>query len=133
MIFSRIYANALLIFGLGVTCTVQAGSASVEMTAAGLLRDCQEFLSVNDKNYKPSLIGARNSGRCLGNLDFVITALEFLDTNPDKPLVCLPKTFTNGELARITVKYIEDNPTVMHKPRSHVMATAIGIAYKCKG
>jgi hypothetical protein len=130
MNFLRASVKIFLIYCLAMPYAVYG--ESIDTTGAGLLRDCELFLdSTKNGNVITRLTDAQRSGRCLGNADMVFTALRFLDTDPDKRLLCLPSNVTLSEVIRITVKYIEDNPKMMHEPRSNVMTIAVGSAYKC--
>jgi hypothetical protein len=50
-------------------------------------------------------------------------------------LICLPKEKpqTVGQLARIVVKYLEDNPKQLHEPAASLATVALSKAFPCKG
>lgn len=129
----HIYAsNTLLICYLatpGITYAVD-----IDSTGAGLLRDCQEFISTRNHNETATLVDSIHSGRCLGNADYVTQAVSFYNKqrDPRKAAVCMPPNITLGEIIRVTIKFIENNPDMMHQHRATVMSIAMADTYRCK-
>jgi hypothetical protein len=77
---------------------------------------------------------------CLGYVDGFTegVALERLyagskeKQKPSAPF-CIPEDVENGQMVRIVLKYVRDNPTDAHMSTSLLMMDALGKAYPCPG
>ena len=100
-----------------------------------LLRECKETLSSTYQGCEPAI----SSMHCLGYLDGLVDMNDIFKSNvlksPSQALICLPKDkqVTVGELARIVVKYLEDNPKQLHESAAALATVALGKAFPCKG
>jgi hypothetical protein len=100
-----------------------------------LLRECKETLSGTYQGCEPAI----SSMHCLGYLDGLVDMNDIFKSNvlknPSQGLICLPKDkrVTVGELAKIVVKYLEDNPTQLHESAGALATVALGKAFPCKG
>ena len=67
---------------------------------------------------------------CNGYFEGVQTGLN-LSGGLDKGFFCLPESGTADEMAHIFVKYVRDNPKVMHEHISVALILAFRDAYPC--
>ncbi len=100
-----------------------------------LLRECKETLAGTYQGCEPAI----SSMHCLGYIDGLVDMNDIFKSNvlksSSQALICLPKEkrVTVGELARIVVKYLEDNPTQLHESAAALATVALGKAFPCKG
>jgi len=45
---------------------------------------------------------------------------------------CVPKEVTLGQLARVVVKFLKDNPAILHENRTALIIMALKNAYPCR-
>ncbi|MFV3283168.1 Rap1a/Tai family immunity protein [Pseudomonas sp. NY15356] len=111
-----------------VLAGVVAGSCTV--SAAGhdgneLLRNCKEFI-------KDGSFDALLAGECTGLIRGVASTVYFYsgDLKNDEKF-CMPDDVTNGQVARIVIKYLEDNPKILNRPDMALVWEALIDAYPC--
>lgn len=98
-----------------------------------LLEHCQQVMRVVDaessKNTNP--VGA---GQCLGMLEGVRSTMTILHTAlPENYRICFPKNgISNGQAARIVIKFLEDNPAILNQDATFLSLLAFKEAYPCK-
>ena len=99
-----------------------------------LLRECKETQNDTYQGCEPAI----SSMHCLGYIDGLVDMNDIYKSNVLKgsspALICLPKDkrVTVGDLARIVVKYLEDNPTQLHESAAALATVALGKAFPCK-
>jgi hypothetical protein len=100
-----------------------------------LLRECKETLNETYKECEPAI----NSMHCLGYIDGLVAMNDIYKSTvlkgSSQGLICLPKEKpqTVGQLARIVVKYLEDNPKQLHEPAASLATVALSKSFPCKG
>ncbi|TKB28059.1 hypothetical protein FCL47_00780 [Desulfopila sp. IMCC35006] len=79
-------------------------------------------------------IDAGNSMYCFGLLQGIISLNKLYEVSlRNKALFCTPNSdITNGEAARVVVKYLDEHPEVLHEPDFAVVINALVKAYPCK-
>lgn len=76
----------------------------------------------------------KDSTRVLFCMGYILGVVESYDTwSPlGGPVICLPQeSFTAGEAMRIVLRYIDQNPDVLHKDANSVVLTAIKASFPC--
>ena len=73
-------------------------------------------------------------GKCLGIIEAVInTAIIRSDQLPKESRVCFPEGGVSyGQGIRIVVKYLQENPSLVHMSDTLLTTVALGQAYPCK-
>jgi hypothetical protein len=95
-----------------------------------LLRQCQQYIKAMD--------GERNyieveAGVCGGFVQGVSNTVSLLSNDLKKDAkFCKPATVTYGQLVRIVVKYLKDNPKLLDMDRTALVWFALSDAYPCK-
>lgn len=120
------------IVGAGLTALLLAVVvASAEARADGneLLTQCQQFIKVVEK--EPDYDSGR-AGMCIGYVEGFISTTTFFSSNlEDDAKLCIPKTVPNGQVVRVLVKYLKDNPAKLNKNKASLVWLAMRDAYPC--
>ncbi len=99
-----------------------------------LLEYCQVTLNQIDTRIPPSdFVTALNSGRCLGFVKGVRSTMQILlsDEYHTRHRVCFPTNSNDGQIIRVVVKYLKDNPERLHENETLLAMTAIQSAFRC--
>ncbi|WP_425328120.1 Rap1a/Tai family immunity protein [Pseudomonas nitroreducens] len=95
-----------------------------------LLRDCNEVVAFVDKKPVGDTFGM---GRCIGILEGTTGALTLVEDSVPKNLkTCYPTNYTNGQGARIVVKFLNDHPENLDLPAAFVAAMGLRLAFPCR-
>jgi hypothetical protein len=118
----------IFIASIGVVGQVFAQTIT---SGEGLKYACNYAIKIDDNNgFAPNYLDASNeyelSGTCFGYL----TCLN--DLSVGKSLYCLPSNFTNIQLARILVKYLNDNPKYLSQEAYLSVVASLHEAFPCK-
>jgi hypothetical protein len=81
---------------------------------------------------------AKNVMECVGYVSGFTNGVEYeaayakslTNRKPPAPF-CLPEDVENGQLIRVILKYIRDNPAVAHLPTGALIVDALGKVYPC--
>lgn len=121
----KTYHLALLV----LTSLVICGSARAQ-TGSDLLPKCKALLNSAGAD-------AFNAGYCGGFLDAAYSMVQLwqvTDESASRPRTiryCAPENVTNGQIARVFVKDLEDHPEELHRPASLLYAWALEKAFPC--
>ncbi|WP_027921738.1 Rap1a/Tai family immunity protein [Pseudomonas sp. URMO17WK12:I12] len=119
---------AVALFGvLGCGTAMAAGSTN---DGNLLLGQCQQYIKSADpeSNYNRA-----DAGMCIGYLQGVQNTFDFLnDEIKSGTRLCIPENVTNGQMARIVVRFLEDNPRLLNGGRTGLVWLAIKDAFPCK-
>jgi|ERR1700683_2305483 len=109
-------------------------SESPDASGNAFLRLC----SAIDREDKTSTEWAWTMG-CTGFVSGFTSGMKFgTDYAADKAgkkvpgLFCLPDEVENGQIIRIVLKYVRDNPEEAHQPTSFLVVDALRKAFPCK-
>jgi len=125
---ARIGAVALTGIALAGTCSTV--NAENRTDGNELLTQCQHLINAADlkKGYNPF-----QAGLCLGSVQAVRGTVDFLsDDLKNDSKFCIPAGVTNGQIARITVKFLKDYPTLLNQSQAGLIWLALTDAYPCK-
>jgi hypothetical protein len=123
---SRLMAVALA----GILANGAASAAQAKYDGNELLGQCQQYIKAADKekNYDQY-----DTALCSGYIQGVVSTTYFFDESLKKEdKFCIPDNVTNGQLVRIVVKYLKDNPKLLNEPRVSLVWIALMDAYPCK-
>ena len=102
---------------IGMLLTCQAGAVT---TGAVLLETCSE---VGNK-------ASFESGVCTG---YVAAIVDMMSNYPYVGLqACFPVGVTRDQLVRVSVKFLRENPGVLHLSAYNDVASALLVAFPCK-
>jgi hypothetical protein len=123
--------KTLAAIGLMVCST---GALSIELKNDGneLLEQCR---IATDQNTIENVDNALIMGYCLGKIQGIRQTLDIFSYNynlPPEQKVCIPTNVTNGQAARIVVKFLEDNPDQLHLSQTVLAIQAFKTAFPCK-
>ena len=114
-----------------------AGAALVGLMESGgamadgndLLADCSEAIRFQETKVSrdPSASSYCN-GQVIGVMNTMYLLDEFL---PKEMKTCFPPELATKQAVRIVVKHLQDNPTILHLPSSHLILGALHGAYPC--
>ena len=96
-----------------------------------LLEQCHDTVYFLDTN---EIRNELNIGLCFGSIQGVrVTIMIYHDYSPEHLKVCWPEeNITNAQAARIIVKYLKDNPQILHEDDYFLTLKAYLDAYPCK-
>lgn len=125
----KAWIGAVALAGLSFSTVVMA---EYDDSGAGLLRDCKSFVTPPATKSQMDLAHAY---RCLGNMEGVIITLKRLSESKLTPPLLCPrnvKNMSNEIVARIIVKYLEDNPKELSNDRTSLVMSALLEAMPCE-
>ncbi|WP_448123653.1 Rap1a/Tai family immunity protein [Pseudomonas veronii] len=114
--------------GAGLLIAAVSGNV-LAMDGNGLLKACQSAVRFSDTRVMDDEF---SSGYCFGVLQTVGEMMVVV--NPilkSEKQVCAPKGMTNEQAARITVKYLKENPSKLHQDGSSLVVFALLDSYPC--
>lgn len=95
-----------------------------------LLGQCQQYLKLADSEPNFDRIDV---GMCAGFVEGVNSMVYFYnDVLKKDDKYCMPYSVTNGQMVRIVVKYLKDNPKLLNKSNTVLVWSAFKDAYPCK-
>lgn len=107
---------------------VFASEQSLRYDGNELLRQCQDALSDNADS-----VNLLNTGMCFGTITGVSDTVVGLQASKVmSPILCIPDGVTTGQMARIVVKYLEENPKDLNLKGATLAFAAIVTTYPCK-
>ena len=96
-----------------------------------LLEDCKQFIKYMDDKKDPSTVMS-SIGYCLGYMQGHIDFQQYLEKNFNPDIeYCFPIDVSVSQLAKVAVKYLENNPNKLHKPAIEVSLAAFTEAFPC--
>lgn len=105
-------------------------SSAVAMTGNELLQACKQVMQNTDVEFA-------SAGRCIGYLEggrdglsFAMYILRQLKPG-ESSKYCVPNEVTNGQMARVVVKYLESNPARLHEQSLNLLLFAMIEAFPC--
>jgi hypothetical protein len=107
-----------------VTLFILSMSVSVEaMTGNELIEHCDKFgVEVTSEDWQ-------QNAYCMGYIVGVIHGMEYLDF---KKQICIPtKNVKQGQIIKVVIKYLNDNPQRLHEQYTHIIYLAITEAFPC--
>lgn len=122
---------------IGAAFAIAVALTSTEAAADGnaLLTQCQLVLKVVDGGRVDRTTDMVGAGQCLGMVEGVRNTLTILNTGlPGDYRVCFPDDgISNGQAARIVVKFLKEHPEILNKDSTFLSMLAFKQAYPCKG
>lgn len=99
-------------------------------TGLDLLRACKFMLSPETI---ASPVDAMNAGQCAGFVNGIHDAVKVTESivGRESALFCAP-TLQTEQVVRLSVKYLTDNPDVLHQPARVGVIVALRKAFPCK-
>jgi hypothetical protein len=98
-------------------------------TSEALLTDCiqaeKELNGVKPEN----AVGAVHAHRCAYYLDGFRDSISFAK---GPQLICIPQEVTSGQLLRVVLKYLRENPSKLHLDKAIGVHAALQGAYPCR-
>lgn len=113
---------------------VVLNGSSFAVNAAEIRSDGNELLSACKQFIKEEGdFDAFHAGKCTGLVRGVSDTVFFYRSILKKDeMFCEPDSITNGQRARIVVKYLEDNPKLLNQRDVALVWRALMDAYPCK-
>jgi Rap1a immunity proteins len=140
-----LFSTALVVLYPAVGKGQDQSGASVDRTGLQLQEECQ-LAATNSSNTQPltseEIVKATHcDGYLLGVMDTYGTwegQWKLLANLPRdasyymlRPNACIPDGVTVEEAIQVVLKFLQDNPTLLHKPEGYVTAFALSKAYPC--
>jgi len=96
-----------------------------------LLKECQVAERFMDTK---EMSDPFDAGMCWGLIQGVKNTLIMLENNihPDFKICPPTRDISNGQITRIVLRYLKNNPASLHEPESKLIIQAILEAYPCK-
>jgi Rap1a immunity proteins len=128
-----------LLFGLGLTLLLSSGFARSQ--------DAREFPSTSgnafvrfcsaiEKGELTTREDLRNTVACVAYVEGVVQGVNVeiaysKTTTGNEPNIPLPDTAENGQIVKVTLKYIRNHPEEAHKPTASLQLEALREAFPC--
>ena len=98
-----------------------------------LVEHCNSAIKLYEGENSASTTTEIGAGLCLGVLDGFRSLNTFYEAvlEKDQLFFCIPTGVTNGQLAKVVVKYLNDNPSELHEPATALIWTALFEAFPC--
>ena len=113
--------------GLALAGAIATGGA-IAADGNELLKWCKNASSDNTE-----VMESFTAGFCLGTMQTVGELSPFINEGLDPAhKMCPPSAITNGQAAKITVKYLQQNPEKLHLNGTALTIMALQNAYPCK-
>ncbi len=96
------------------------------------LSDCKKAIdTIDGRPNSGSQIGA---GTCLGTVQGMrhLNTFYSLTLEKDQLFFCIPAKVSAGQLARVVVSYLENNPAKLHEHEGLLVFNSFVDAYPCK-
>lgn len=106
-------------------------SQSSHADGNSLLSDCKVALDLLDgKSTNGSSVAA---GLCMGIIQGMrhMNSLYESKLSKEDTYFCVPEKAQLGQLTRVVVKYLEDNPSELHNHEAFLIAFAFSASYSC--
>jgi len=98
-----------------------------------LLKKCQSSVYLEDKKTDSPGFDLYDVQYCFGMLRGVVDTITLYQLSfPKNKLACVPNSVTNGQVARVVVKYLKKNPERLHERDATLMVFAFMEAFPCK-
>lgn len=123
-------AGLMAVALVGMLGSWVVSAAQLKQDGNELLGQCQQYVKAADaeRNYDQY-----DAALCTGFMQGVIgTVIFYSETLKKDDKFCLPNNVTNGQLVRILVKFLKDNPKMLNENRVSLVWLAFMDAYPCK-
>ncbi len=99
-----------------------------------LLENCQWAIKVADgDNPEETLKFVLFVTSCISYVDGVVDTDAIWYQREGRLLYCLPEDFTQSQLLRVIVRYLENNPAQLHYPAAALVHLALREGFPCIG
>ncbi len=93
-----------------------------------LLEYCTEFEKAVEGDTDSGFTG----GVCIGTVRGVMDTMDHMSPNKTGIEACIPDGVTTGQATRVVIKYLRDNPSLLHQNGVSLAMSAFMQAYPCK-
>lgn len=98
-----------------------------------LLRKCNATIQAADTSTKLAGKSHIDIGWCLGYFDGVRSSAHIYQTIfKENQVYCIPESVENGQIIRVVIKYLNENPKDLHQHESLLTMAAIREAFPCQ-
>lgn len=120
----------IIIFSLSFVNAKAMAASSVDGNY--LLQSCQATIMVLDGKQAPSDL--TQVGYCLGLVGGVRETIDIIKQNEKDSVVgiCVPAEANTYQLIRVIVKFLQNNPSMLHENRTALTIGALVTAFPCK-
>lgn len=118
---------------VAVGLTVWAAGAMADGNT--LLQLCRSLIPVLEKSSTVSFSNDDlfKAGRCHGLIEGTIRTANLMDKVYEKePSICIPADVSPLQLAKVVVKFVEDNPKSLNQSETGLIANAVFENYLCE-
>ncbi|MFL1524111.1 Rap1a/Tai family immunity protein [Pseudomonas sp. O230] len=115
---------------VGMMANGGAQASDLKYDGNELLAQCQQYLKVADSERNYDVLAVGICGGFIGGVNS--TVFFYSDVLKKDVKYCMPDSVTNGQMVRIVVKYLKDNPKRLNEGRTELVWNAFMDAYPCK-
>ncbi|WP_447749416.1 Rap1a/Tai family immunity protein [Pseudomonas nicosulfuronedens] len=120
----------LAVLLVAVSVTAQAGERGTTDGNA-LLKGCSAVVKSLDGGGQ-KVPDAFAMGQCFGMLEGVAGSAQIMERKlPENMRTCIPENYSNGQGARVVVKYLNENPQSLNLPASFLVMISLKTAFPC--
>lgn len=84
-----------------------------------------------DGPFVPQVDEAFSVGVCMGNIEAIRFTLDTIDSLQTTLGTCIPNEVTNGQIRRVIVKFLKENPEMLHEHGTFLILLALQKAFPC--
>jgi Rap1a immunity proteins len=136
----RLFKVKWTVFGLAITLLAMPAGAmpqgkpsqSTPPPDNGLLQTGNDYLAMCGSAFEAKgLSGVTCISYTWGLFTGLSTTQRLFAALERAPMVCVPATVSMGQLARITLKWLQENPTSLHEPLGELMIVSWFNSFPC--
>jgi len=116
-----------------------AGSVLAQDDGNNLLSKCRKGITRDSNNASMTNDERWDAMYCMGYIGGVVDADKIWQSPPSKTLkksdvpdYCFPKDTQMGQIHRVVVKYLEDNPQTLYSSAADLIRLALHDAFPCQ-
>jgi hypothetical protein len=102
---------------------------AVFSTGNEMLDSCSAAVRSTDERLDG--VNSIKAGYCMGYLAGFVDSYDVGVYTGAKEVACIPKTVNNGQLARVLVKWLKENPTQLHRNPRILVYSALVDGFPC--
>jgi len=129
----RISNNSIVVLLFLISSSAFTNGDEYKSDGNELLRDCKANIEVLDNPKKAGQDDFIKLTSCLNILHGLLDMHEIYTQMFNSPKIfCVPESVNLGQLAQVVVKYLNDNPQILHELDTLLIIKALKNAYPCK-
>ena len=123
------------VISLAIVIPISAQAAKDSGTGSDLLSYCGLYRNMLDGNDPRDMEAMSEIMRCVGFLQGIGAVLGEMEASVNTTTadlgICMPDAASTGQITRVVVKYLEENPALLHLSQDTLAIAALVHAFPC--